>query len=87
MFHSFFQFFSTVEILISPFTFFKFYSMVSQDGKLENFADFLFFFFLLLLIIIVFWSGLGDPFVYQSPIGVYVCHVLGKVLGCAYVMF
>ena len=26
----------------------------------------------------------GDPFVYQSPIGVCVCHFLGQVLGCAY---
>ena len=29
------------------------------------------------------WSS-GDPFVCQSPIGVYVCHFLGQVLGCAY---
>ena len=29
----------------------------------------------------VFWPGLGNPFVCRSPIGVYVCHFLGQVLG------
>ena len=29
-------------------------------------------------------SPKGDPFVCQSSIGVYVCHFLGQVLGCAY---
>ena len=42
------------------------------------------FFFCWLLKGLVFWPRLGDPFVYQSPIGVYVCHFLGQVLGCAY---
>ena len=32
----------------------------------------------------VFWPGLGDPFVCQSPIGVYASHFLGQVPGCAY---
>ena len=41
--------------------------------------------FLLLLIIgLVFWPRYGDPFVYQSSIGVYVCHFLGQLLGFAY---
>ena len=43
MFHSFFQFSSKVEVLISLFTFFQFFSVVSQDSKVDNFADFLFF--------------------------------------------
>ena len=43
MFHSFFfQFPSKVEVLISLFTFFQFYSVVSRDSKVDNFADILF---------------------------------------------
>ena len=33
-----------------------------------------FFFFCRLLWGLVFWPGLGDPFVYQSPIGVYASY-------------
>ena len=43
--------------------------------------------FFLLLIIIRSGPRLGDPFVYQSPIGVSVYHVLGQVLGCAYTIY
>ena len=43
-----------------------------------------FSFFCWLLLGLVFWPRLGDPCVCQSPIGVYVCHFLGQVLGCAY---
>ena len=32
----------------------------------------------------VFWPGLGDLFVCQRPIGVYVYNFLRQVLGCAY---
>ena len=39
MFHSFFQFSSKVEVLISLFTFFKFYSVARRDSKVDNFAD------------------------------------------------
>ena len=53
MFHSFFQFSSKVEVLISLFTFFRFYTVVSRDSKVDNFADFLFF---LLIIIIIYYS-------------------------------
>ena len=49
IFHIFFQFSRKVEAHISLFTFFQFYSMVSRDSKVENFADFLFFFFLLII--------------------------------------
>ena len=41
-------------------------------------------FFLLIIIILVFWPRLGDPCVCQRHIGVYVCHFLEQVLGCAY---
>ena len=55
MFHSFFQFPNKVEVLILLFTFFQFYSVVSRDSKVDNFASslfflFLFFFFLLIII-------------------------------------
>ena len=39
MFHSFFQFPSKVEVLILLFIFFQFYSVVSRDSKVDNFAD------------------------------------------------
>ena len=42
MFHSFFQFSSKVEVLILLFTAFQFYSVVSRDSKVENFANSLF---------------------------------------------
>ena len=42
MFHSFFQFPSKVEVLILLFTFFQFYSVVSRDSKVDNFAISLF---------------------------------------------
>ena len=50
MFHSFFQFSSKVEIFFLLFTFFQFYSVVSWDSKVDNFANSLFFFFLLIII-------------------------------------
>ena len=49
-----------------------------------RFFFFFFFFFWLIIIRSGLWSRLGDPCVCQNPIGVYVCHFLGKVLGCAY---
>ena len=43
IFHSFFQFPSKVQVLILLFTFFQFYSVVSQDSKIHNFVSSLFF--------------------------------------------
>ena len=40
-----FQFSSKVEVLILLFTFFQFYSVVSRDSKVDNFANSLLFFF------------------------------------------
>ena len=51
MFHSFFHFPSKVEVLILLFTFFHFYSVVSQDSKVDYFASSLFSFSFFLLII------------------------------------
>ena len=50
MFHSFFQFPSKVEVLILLFTFFQFYSVVSRDSKVDNFASSLLLLLLLLLL-------------------------------------
>ena len=86
VFHSFFQFPSKVEVLILLFVFFQFYSVVSWDSKVHNFAISLlfFFFFCWLLLGLVFWLRFGDLSVSQSPIGVYVFYFPGQVLGCAY---
>ena len=47
MFQSFFfQFPNKVKVLIQIFTFFQFYSVVSWDSKVDNFANSLFFSFL-----------------------------------------
>ena len=63
------------------FAFFQFYSVVSWDSKVNNFAIFLLFWLLLSL---VFWQRLYD----QSPIWVYVCYFLGRVRGlCIYHLF
>ena len=51
MFRSFFQFPSKVEVLILLFTFFQFYSVVSRDSKVDNFASSLF-------LLIIIKSGL-----------------------------
>ena len=83
MFHTFFQFSSKVQVLIRLFPSFQFYSVASQDSEVHNFAYSLFC-CCLLLWGLVFWPRLGDLCVCQSPIGVYVCHFQGYVLGFAY---
>ena len=47
MFHSFSN--SQVEVLILLFTFFQFYSVVSRNSKVDNFANSLFFFLLIII--------------------------------------
>ena len=77
MFHSlfFFQFPFKVEVLIVLFTFFEFYCVVSQDSKVDNFANSLFFCSWLVLGL-AFWSRLGDPSICQSPFGVFIIIVI-----------
>ena len=77
-----FQFSIKVGVLILLFTFFQFYCVISWDSKVDNFTNSLFCCWLLWGL--VFWPGLGDLFICQSPLGVYVCYFLGQVLGCAY---
>ena len=60
MFDSFFQFSSKVEVLISLFTFFQFYSVVIRYSKVDNFAGFLFFFFFFFLLIIMRFALLAE---------------------------
>ena len=83
MFHSFFLFPSKDFVVIFLFTFFQFYSLVSRDSKVHNFASslfFFFFFFCRLLLGLVFWPRLGDPSVCQSPIGVIVKYHLSDFI-------
>ena len=81
MFYSFFQFSSKVEVLILLFTFLQIYSVIRWDSKVNNFASSLLF-----VDNYKVWSSGRDLVIllYVSPIGVYVCHFLGQVLGCAY---
>ena len=81
MFQSFFNSLARSRVLILLFTSFQFYSVVSREQS-RLFCKFSFFCWLSWSL--VFWPRLGDPCVCWSPIGVYVCHFLGQVLGCAY---
>ena len=59
MFHRFFQFPSKVEVLILLFKFFQFYSVVSEDSKVDNFANSLFFLLITIrsgLLAEIWWS-------------------------------
>ena len=83
MVHSFFQFPSKTQVLILLFTFFQFYSVVSQDSKVNNFANFLFF-----LLLIIIRSGLLTKIRWpvcmsKSRRSLWVSF-LGQMLGCAY---
>ena len=73
MFHSFFQFPSKVKVLI---LFFQFLSILFSGQPGQQSPQICKFSF--------FWPRLGDPFLCQSPTGVYVCHSPGQMLGCAY---
>ena len=60
MFHSFFfQFPCKVEVLILLFTSFQFYSVVSRDNKVDNFASSLFCLLIFIrsgLLVVIWWS-------------------------------
>ena len=86
MFQSFFHSFFKVEVPILLFTFFQFYYVISRDSKVDNFVNSLLFFFCWLLFGLIFWPRLGDLFVCQSTIGVYVCHYLGQMC-CVYSIY
>ena len=85
MFHSFFRFFSKVEVLILLFTFFQFYSVVNRDRKVHNFADSPFFYWLVLDMVL--WPRFGNPSGGKSLIAIHLCHFLGHLLCCAYTIY
>ena len=81
MFHSFFNSLARSRYLSLFSHSFSFILWSADTAKSTILQIFCFYWLLLGL---VFWPRLGDPFVYQSPIEVCVCHFLGQVLGCAY---
>ena len=85
MFRSFFQFPGKVEVLILLCTFFQFFFCGQPAQQSPQFCKFIFFCWLLWGL--VFWSRLGDQFVCQSPIGVYIFYCLGQLLGYAYTIY
>ena len=88
MFHSFFDSLTKLRYLSLFLHSFNFILWSAGTSKSTILQVFFFFFFCccccLLIICLVFWPGLGYWFLYQSPIGFYVCHSLGQILGCAY---
>ena len=91
MFHNFFNSWARSRYLFFfSFSFnFTLWSAVTAKSTIQHvlgFFLFLFLFFrgfLLLLQGLIVWPRLWDPFVFQSPIGVCVCHSPGPILGCA----
>ena len=91
MFHSFF--YSLARSRYLSFFSFSFNFILWSAGTAKStilqicfFFFFLFFFFFFLLILkgLVVWPILGDSFVSQNPVEVYVSHSPGQMVGCAY---
>ena len=82
MFHSFFNFLARSRYL--SFFSHSFSFILWLAGTAKSTILQVLFFFCWLLLGVVFWPRSGDPCVWQSPIGVYVCYFLGQVLGCVY---
>ena len=88
MFHSFSKFPCKVQVFILIFTFFQFFLWSAGTAK----STILQVLFVVVVVVVVdyykgwsvFWPRLSDPFVCQIPIGVYVFHSPGQMLGCAY---
>ena len=81
MFHSFFNSLARSRYL----SFFSYsFSFILWSAGIAKLIILQILFFCWLLLGLVFWPRLGDPSLHQSPIGVYVCHFLGLVLGCYY---
>ena len=69
MFHSFFQFPCKAQVFILLFTFFQFYSMVSRDSKVHNFASSLF-------LLIIIRSGLLAEIRWSACLSMFMCVIL-----------
>ena len=83
MFHTFFNSLARSRYLSFFSHYFSFILWSAGTAK-STILQILFLCCCWLLLGLVIWPGLGDPSVCQSPIGVYVCHFLGQMLGCAY---
>ena len=83
IFHSFFNS-QTTSRYLSFFSHSFSFILWSAGTAKSTILQFFFFFFCWLFLGLVFWPRFGDPCVGQSPIGVYVCHFLRQVPGCAY---
>ena len=84
MFQSFFQFPSKVQVLTLLSIFLQLYSVVIRDSKFDNSAS---SFFVVVVDYYKVWPRLGDPFLWQNPIGVCASHSPRGILGCAYIIF
>ena len=87
MFHSFFNSLARLRYLSFFSHSFSFILWSAGTAKSTILPIFFFFFCCWLLLSLVFWLRLRDPSICQSPKGVYVCHFLGQMLGCAYTIF
>ena len=83
MFHSFFNSLARSRYL-SFYSYSFSFTLCSAGTAKSTILLVLFFFFCWLLLGLVFWPRLGDSSVRQNPIGVYVCHFLGELLGFTY---
>ena len=82
VFHGIFSLFTcNVLVLISLFTFFQFYFVVSQNGKVHYLESSLFFWLSQGLVV---WSRLDDLFVSQNPREICASHFPGQMLSCKY---
>ena len=81
MFHSFFNSLARSRYL----SFFSYsFSFILWSAGTAKSTNLQILFFCWLLLGLIFWLRLVDLSVCQSPKGVYVCHSLGQMLGCAY---
>ena len=85
IFHNFFNSLARSRYLsfFSPSFSFILWSAGAAKSTILQFL-FSFFFFFCSLLGLVFGPRFGNPYICQSPIGVYACYFLGQVLGCAY---
>ena len=82
MFHSFSSSLRRSRYLFFFFTYLQFYSVVSRESKVHNFASFLSFFLFWLLYNLVISLRFGDMFVCQNPRVIWKCHSPGQMLVC-----
>ena len=78
----FYSCFNSLARYLSFFSFFFSILLYGHSGQQSpQFCKFSFFYWLWSGLVV--WPILGDPFVCQNPIGVYVTHSPGHLVGCA----